>query len=298
VVYGAYKVLAPDSAAPASAAEAPARGAIAAPRDAPGNDDRERDERAARVCNETRARVMRGASIGPTDVEGWVVELSLLRGGDTPPLGFDPGLGAFIKRPPGHDTGSFAWPGAAELSAIGGPMTRVTVADGALPPTGKAQFQGVTLSFSGRYVTPYFSKDQRGSYLKTADALATRLGAVYGGLYAHCAGGTTHHIGSWFRGPGPAGAAAALVYFVGTYAPGAHVRASVLGQGDRAGALERIAAATQKLDRRHVATLLGDSGGSIAGRADGPTTITFPFSEANRAERASQTIASAVGLGH
>ena len=42
-------------------------------------DDRERRERASTVCAKTRSRVMRGATIGPADSEGWVVELSLLR---------------------------------------------------------------------------------------------------------------------------------------------------------------------------------------------------------------------------
>src|SRR5258706_9918280 len=43
---------------------------------------RQRVERAQRVCEATRSRVQRGATIGPTDSEGWVVELVLTRAGD------------------------------------------------------------------------------------------------------------------------------------------------------------------------------------------------------------------------
>jgi serine/threonine-protein kinase len=296
LVYVAYQMLAPGQHGRA-AVETP--DGPAAPSSTLGDEDR--SQRGARICNITRARVMRGASVGPADVEGWVVELVLLRAGDTPPLDLDPGLDAFIRRSPGQASGSFVWDGAQVLAALHGPMTHVTVTDASLPPSGKARFRGVALTFSGRYVTPYFTESERGDYLKTADALATRLGALYGALYAHCAGGTTHHIGSWFRGPDPAGAAAALVYFVGTYAPGSQVRHAVLaphGKLDRVGALERIAQATRQLDKRRTATLLGDSGGSIAVRPGGPATLLFPFHEANRAERGSEAIANAVRLSH
>lgn len=301
LVYLAYRLLAPRKATPTAASAAPAQASAGRPARAVDSDDQQRRERAARVCNMTRARVMRGATVGPTDVEGWVVELALLRGGDTPPLEFDPGIGTFIRRAPGHAEGSFAWAGAPALADEHGPMTHVTVTDASLPPVGKPRFHGVTLDFVGRYVPPYFTKNQRGSFLKTAATLATRLDARYSALYARCAAGKTHHIGSFFRGPGPGGAAAALVYFMGTYAPAVQVRQSVLaphGKLDRAGALERISRATRRLDKRRVATLLGQSGGEISGSPDGPVTITFPFSEANRAERASQTIADAVGLSH
>ncbi len=301
-VYGAYRMLAPGKHLLTSTADQPARPSSAAQgASSADSEDHARLERAERVCNLTRARVMRGASVGPTDVEGWVVELSLLRAGDTSPLEFDPGLDPFVRRRPGSTAGRFAWPAAPALAALNGPMTHVTVTDSSLPPLGTPRLRGVTLDFVGRYVAPYFTQGQRHEYLKTAASLATRLDARYGALYAHCAGGNTHHIGTWFRGPGPGGAAAALVYYMGTYAPGAQVSHAVLaphGKLDRAGALERIAHATKKLDKRRVATLLGDSGGAIAGSPDGPVTITFPFSEANRAERASETIATAVGLSH
>ena len=296
LVYVAHQMLAPGQHGQGAVL---AHDGPAAPSSALGGEDR--SQRGARICNLTRARVMRGASIGPADVEGWVVDLALLRAGDTPPLELDPALDAFVLLSPGQASGSFVWDGAQELASLHGPMTHVTVTDASLPAAGKARFRGVTLTFTGRYVTPYFTHGKRGSYLKTADAMATRLGARYAALYAHCAGDTTHHIGSWFRGPDPGGAAAALVYFIGTYAPGSQVRHAVLaphGKLDRAGALERIARATRHLDKRRVATLLGDSGGSIAGRPDGPATLVFPFSEANRAERGSEAIVKAARLSH
>jgi hypothetical protein len=133
-------------------------------------------------------------------------------------------------------------------------------------------------------------------------AIADRLAARFAGLYARCAGGDTHHVGAWFRGPEPAGAAAALVFFMGIFSDVPHVKDSLLertadGRIDRALALGKLLETTQGLSRARMATLLGAHGGMIAGRPDGPTTLHFPFSDANRAARASRDIADAMNQG-
>lgn len=75
--------------------------------------ERERAERAAHVCEATRSRVMRGATVGPSDVEGWVVELWALRSASKPSLVSDPVLGTFVSAGSGQTKGRIVWPNAA-----------------------------------------------------------------------------------------------------------------------------------------------------------------------------------------
>lgn len=43
--------------------------------------------------------------------------------------------------------------------------------------------------------------------------------------------------------------------------------------------------------------MIGQHEGMITGKADGPTTLTFPFADANRAARASFEVAKVSGVG-
>ena len=88
------------------------------------------DDRAAGVCAQTTARVSRGATVGPTDVEGWVVELILLarrgfQSGHPHRLDQDPRLAAFVHRRAGAKAGRLVWNGARELAQLEGPNTQV-----------------------------------------------------------------------------------------------------------------------------------------------------------------------------
>ncbi|HEX7669115.1 MAG TPA: hypothetical protein VF395_06020, partial [Polyangiaceae bacterium] len=67
--------------------------------------ERERAERAAHVCEATRSRVMRGATVGPSDVEGWVIELWALRSASKPSLVTDPVLRTFVSESSGQTRG-------------------------------------------------------------------------------------------------------------------------------------------------------------------------------------------------
>ncbi len=294
-VYGVWHLLAPGPPGAAPASQAPA-----APVSSAARAEHLRTERAERVCNEARSRAVRGSTLGPTDVEGWVVEIGLLRPGNTPDLVFDPGLSSFVERAPGKRTGRFAWNGAPALGALSGPDTEVEIDDASVPADQPA-WRGVTLTFRGRYAARYFHDDQRPDFVRIASTLAERLGATYAGLYARCDGGATHHVGSWFEGPGPGGATTAMMYFMGLFADTSQ-RLNALLDTDagptaaRAAALGKIADATQDLRRERVATLLGTYGGMIAGRADGPSYVTFPFRDSNRAARASLGLAETLGL--
>lgn len=254
--------------------------------------ERQRAERAQRVCEATRSRIMRGATIGPTEVEGWVVEVSLARAAPGPAT--DPALGEFVS-------GSrFVWKDVPEISKHESIDTSVSVAPEPVPL--ESSPHGVRVTFSGKYVTPFFYSGERRAYLKAASAMAEKLGASYGALYARCALGSPHHMGAWFLGPSPGGAAAALIYWIGAFGDPAQVRQSILfpdgGTDPRAsGALGRIAEKTQVLDRNKVRSIIGQHDGMITGRADGPSTLTFSFADANRAARASMELSRATEVG-
>ncbi|MCA9597419.1 MAG: hypothetical protein KC776_29095 [Myxococcales bacterium] len=262
----------------------------------------ERRARAERVCQATRSRVMRGATVGPTDVEGWVVELVLLRDGSSGDLTFDPGLGPFVARRPGALSGRFVWPAAEDISGAEGPSTLVTVADASLPNPQQPKHRGVSLTFSGRYVAPYFKDEGRKSFVRVAAALAERLGATHGALYARCAESSTHHLGAWFLGPGPGGAAASLVYWMGAFADPPQLRAALIRHDgvvspEASGTLGQLEDAAKDLTKPRVAKLIGSDGGMIGGHPDGPHAITFPFKDGNRAARASRELARELGVG-
>jgi hypothetical protein len=235
-------------------------------------------------------------------VEGWVVELLLLTREMHPMPASHPALEAFFAREPGHAERRMVWPATPDLKAKTGPETGVTIQDVSLPNPRTPRWGGVRATFAGRYVTPFFQQKERAEYIRLASGLTDALGAEYVGLYARCAHRESHHLGAWFYGPSPGGAATALLYFMGTYADVPHVKPSELhpegaGAVDRIFSIERLANATAALDKRGVSTLLGPHGGMIAGEDDKPSTITFPFRDSNRADRASRGIARELAIG-
>lgn len=254
-----------------------------------------RAARAARVCAATRERVLRGASVSMTDAEGWVAELVLLRDAATAPMRTDPALDAFFAFDPSHETARLVWAGAPALAEISDAFSRVRIVD--VEGFEAAHLHALALSFGGSYVTPYFDSQRRAQYFALSAALAERLGATRGALFARCNDRTTHEIGTWFRAPNPGAAASVIVLFMGTYADLPHVRTKLLnatGTGplvDRGFAFTEVDNAARTLKYQPLRTLLGEFGGAIAGRPEGPTTVTFDFRDASRASRASYRIA-------
>ena len=254
--------------------------------------ERARHERAARVCEETRARVVRGAVIGATDVEGWVVELVLVRAPGAERFAPSRDLEGIVEQ------NRFVWQQVAELAAVS--PGNVEVADATLPSPAKQPRPGLRFTFDGSYVTAYFREEERPPWQRAALGMAKRLGATHGGLYARCAAGSAHHLGSWFFGPAPDGAAAALLYFMGTYADVPHVRRALLEPDGSAGldrgfAFEQLGSAASKLDRPRLGVILSPHGGMIGG-GPGSSFLTFPFRDADRAARASRDLARALDL--
>ena len=142
-------------------------------------------ERARRVCERARTRFLRGGSPTPLDVEGWVVELLLLRRIEQDQrLADAPQLDHLFPKRAGTSERSVAPTVAPDFAEIEGPGTSVEV--DAFDPavdarSGALEYSGLRAAFSGRYVAPYFDPDKRYQYLRLAAHLAHELNASYGG---------------------------------------------------------------------------------------------------------------------
>lgn len=253
--------------------------------------EQERRERAARVCNATRTRIARGATVGPTDAEGWVVELALAR--DGPRTAWESLVG-FVSDAETPAGGRVAWAGAPELSDLVGAGTRVAVHERHWPGSTRS-FDELVLTFSGEYVLSYFRERERIRLIRFAHALAEHEQASLGALYGRCADGTAHHMGAWFLGTSPGAATAALLYYMGAHSEPAHLAPELLSEQPAealvpAFALATLLDMTRRFDRQKVAALIGADDGMVAGPAHF-TTLGFPFVDSDRAWRASFKIA-------
>jgi serine/threonine-protein kinase len=262
----------------------------------------DRHARAARVCETTRTNVLRGATVGPTDLEGWVVDALVLKQGGSELLDQHPALALYLKTPTAPEGSPFVWKEEPELAQLDGSDTRVVVRRELIEGASAERTPGVRLTFEGRLAEHYFDPEKRRAFFHIMSSLTDALGGTHAGLFARCAGGATHHVGVWFRGPTPGDAAASLVYLLGTYAEPPHlVEAFLHGptatEIDRSIAFGNIRAAESKLSQRDVASLVGRSGGMISGPANGPFVITFPFTDGNRGSRASRDLARATSIG-
>lgn len=257
--------------------------------------EEDRRERAARVCNATRMRVARGATVGPTDVEGWVVELALVR--DATETSWA-GIGEFVADGKSEEGGRIVWTGARELRDLSGSGTRVRARERRWSGAAR-QLDELVLTFQGEYVLPYFRERERIRLIRLAHALAMNEKAKLGALYARCAQGSAHHMGSWFLGSSPGAATASLLYFMGAHAEPPQLPFEMLS--DQPGedlapafALTTLLDLTQRLQRQEVAALIAAQDGMVAGPSSF-TTLSFPFVDSDRAWRASYKVARALG---
>lgn len=302
----AFRYLSPKKQSPLAAlhdllAQSPIGSAIAsatAPTYGASNVDHERAVIASAACSKSRARMARGGNVGPAEVEGWQVELVLLRRGPVADLSQSGALTQFVRRDVSSKTVKLSWPKASSLVAQERFDAQIEIR--ALPALGAKKVSGVSFSFSGPYVVPYFTEDQRGDYFLLADALADALGATDGGLFAHCADSESHHVGSWFLGATPGAAVGSLIYFMESYTDLPVLKPEVLGSGPeiarRGHLFDTIDQAASALSRNSVATLVGSELGMISGRPNHPARLTFPFRDGSRASRSGLSGARSLGL--
>lgn len=302
----AYRYLSPNKESPQATVkrwldQGPIGSAIAsvtAPSYDANNIEHERAVIASAACGRSRARVARGASVGPADVEGWHVELVLLRRGPQVDLSQSPALNPFIRRAAGSSKGTLVWTKASSLVAEQRFDAQVELR--ALPPLGEKNVSGLSFVFSGPYVVPYFTEDQRADYFLLADALADALAATDGALFAHCADSSAHHVGSWFLGATPGAAIASLIYFMESFTDLPVLKPEVLGSGTeqarRGHTFDAVNFATSAISRPSAATLVGSELGMISGRPNKPARLTFPFRDGSRASRSGLEAARSFGL--
>ncbi len=302
----AYRYLSPSKESPLATVsrwlnQGPAASVIAsvsAPSYNASNVEQERAVIASAACGKSRARVARGGSVGPADVEGWQVELVLLRRGPQLDLSRSAALSSFVRRAAGSAKGTLVWAKASSLIAEERFDAQVELR--ALPPLGEKNVSGLSLLFSGPYVVPYFTEDQRADYFLFADALADALGATDGALFAHCADSEAHHVGSWFLGTTPAATVASLIYFMEGFTDLPVLKPELLTSGAdparRGHAFDAINLAAASLSRSSVATLVGSELGMVSSRPNRPARLTFPFRDGNRASRSGIAAARSLGL--
>jgi hypothetical protein len=298
----AYRYLAPNGASLISMLRRTLRGASSASseRVVTVDPDRERATLASSACGQTQGRITRGANIGPADVEGWAIELVLLRRGGSGDLTSSPAFARFVERKLGATSGVVIWTGSKSLAAAKRFDAQVEIRD--LPSFGENHLNGIRLLFSGPYVVPYFNDQERVDYFMLADAMSEALQITDGALFAHCADGDTHQIGSWFLGDTPGAAVGSVIYFMAAFSAAPLLKPEILGSAAdplrRERAFNAISDAASSLDRSAAATLIGTELGMISGRPNQPTRITFPFRDANRATRASLSAARALKLAN
>lgn len=258
--------------------------------------------RASLVCAATRARVVRGATVSVADSEGWVVEYMAFRATDPAPLHKAPILSTFFESPGAPSGSRYIWPEEPDLATTPTSEDRVLVQPeliaGVAPPT----HAGVRITFVGALVDSYFRPTTRTAYFHLASALTDALDATHAALYARCADGDTHHLGSWFRGRGHEDAVTSLVYVLGSFADPPHLAEPYLHpvgarEVDRAHAFASITRVASALDRPLLASLIGHEGGMVMGKPGEAVTLTFPFEDGNRASRLSREIARLTNIG-
>ncbi len=248
--------------------------------------------RSQQVCEATLSRIMRGGTVGPTDAEGWLAELQLLRNPSAPPLEGTPAAARFFEFDRG-EVSRVSWekwpPSLRELRGSLQLHERVDVS---------ARKSSLTLH--GDLLRSFFTEQQRNAWLQLASEFARAVGASHGAFFARCEHLPSHQMGVWFAAPDLPGAGATLLYFMG-----AHAQTDMLAPGlvvdDRnqplpvMTAIRQLREPTEKLSELQLRTWLAADGGMLTG-ASQPLVLTFPFRDANRAARSGRRLARQLGV--
>lgn len=259
------------------------------------------DARAIRVCAATMNRVFQGGSVTVADADGWRVEIALLGPPGAKATSAKEVLSRYVEDPSKREGSRFRWKDEPGLASIETSDTLVQVR-GIESAAANNTAWSIVLSFGGTLVDPYFSESGRSRFYHIAHNLSEELGAANVAVYGRCSDTSIHAIGSWFRGRDAAGAAASLIFFMGMYASPSHLSASHYGATQPGEAprldiaLSSITRGTAAVDRQILANIVGSEGGMALGKSDEAVTITFPFSDGNRASRASRSLTRLTGL--
>ena len=286
--WAAVRYLLPNRNRPASPIALTASGTLtAAP--TPVDVSAEKRARDYQACLQTVARIQHGGSVTPLDIDGWVVELSLIS--DKPDL--NPGSAALLEyfenRP--HDIErSQHWSGAPSLSRTDPGASGVLVSKEPLAEAAPTTGSGIKITWRGQYVSVYFKELERQEFVTLADVLFRATDSRYGALYARCAQGVARYLGSWFRGPNVGGAVWSLTSEMGLFADVPQIPNIKPSDGPEqwAAPLNRLSILAHSITRKQAAMTLADSAGSVSERPGQYATLEFPFTQGFRANAASQ----------
>lgn len=258
----------------------------------------DRSERAQRVCEATRARVARGATVNIADTDGWVVDVLVMSEAPQEPVVLERSLAPFLGQFTLGEKSRLIWPLEPELASISAEDAVIDVRPISFQGT-RGPVQGATVSFHGSLIDSYFREEERGRYFHLATALANALGATHAGLAARCEHERTYHLGSWFFGKTDATAAASLLFVLGYLGDPPQIAAPFRrppgGADDDSFVFSSIEQATRKLDRKTLSAALGSNQGMAMGRAGESVVLTFSFRDGSAAARASRHLTR---LGH
>jgi hypothetical protein len=247
---------------------------------------------------QTVTRIQQGGSVTPLDIDGWVVELSLISDkSDLDPA--STALAEFFETRPNDIERTQHWTGSPLLAGIEPSLAGVLVSKEPLAGAAPVGGSGIKVTWRGQYVTKYFTEVERQEYIHLADALYHATNARYGALYARCAQGIARYLGAWFRGPDVGGAVWSLIAEIGLFADVPQVAGIKSGDGPEQWAipLNRIAILAHSMTRKQAAFALSSTAGSVSERPGLSATLEFPFAQGYRANTASQKFVRTLTTG-
>ncbi len=278
-----------------------ARSKEALPPPVPVETPEQQSRRLATACRAVRERVYSGATIGPFDTTGWVVELWLASRPGPLPGAANVNSRVDAGAPASKAISAASMAGAVEAGRLAPGLedTLARLTDGTRPRRGRRPrdvpgWTGVTLRFGGGYPAPSSSPSRGRASSSSPIASSESSGADLGALYARCADSPVHDVGAWFRGRDVGAAATALLFGIGLFAERPQIDRAALGAGEIDGL--RAAATAKKLDAPTLKELIGEQGGSLAA-TPAAVTLAFPLGGPVRAVRASRAVAVKLGLG-
>lgn len=246
-------------------------------------------------CQRTVTRIQQGGTVTPLDIDGWVVELSLI-GTQVTLVPSAPALDQHFPTRPGGRERSHHSVHTPILNQADATQSLVLISNEPLSTVTPQPGSGVVITWHGQYVAPYFQPNERSEYIRLAGVLFEDLKASYGALYARCAQSPARYLGSWFRGPDVGAALWMLVAEMEIASGSARLRLSAeSSQTDEVrSALGRLAATVHPITRKRAAYVLASSGGTVSEKLGRYASVEFPFAPGNRANLASSSIAHQV----
>ena len=251
-------------------------------------DEQAIEERAQRVCDVARRRLLGGGSMAGFDVAGWEVVLWLSR--RQPEPDWSATLATRV------DDGQLAREARDALGLDGHGTLRLAAADGSRAVRGAPG--SVAMRFGGAFAAALFDPAVRRRLVTLVAHWAQREQADFAALYGTCAHLDTADVGVWYAGRDPVAAVASLLYAAGLCAASPPLdRRELPGAGDT---LTRLEALARRLEPQRIDDVFSTTGGVVESAEHNPpgdsglaglgSTIRFPVGGPIRASAASRLL--------